>query len=168
MNKELGAVKVPLSDFPTNPSPDYQPLPKSVLATEAIKANPKKSDREIAAEIGVGHATVSRARQSTVSHETLDQRHETLDETLEERHETVPKAEPPKAESDWESDDSIVLERQMRIAVYFNKQGHLVIRQEADHGDPCADGEDIFIYVAPQNIAEFIDKLTDIVGVGRS
>jgi hypothetical protein len=37
-------------------------------AAEAIKANPSKSDRAIAAEIGVHKNTVARARESTGPH----------------------------------------------------------------------------------------------------
>ena len=36
--------------------------PKIVRAAEAIKANPQKSDRAIAADIGVSHPTVAKAR----------------------------------------------------------------------------------------------------------
>jgi len=62
---------------------------------------------------------------------------------------------------DWFTDDSIVLERQLPVAIYFNKRNHLVIRQEADgYSD-----EDTVIFIAPQNIAEFIDKLCDVVGI---
>jgi hypothetical protein len=43
---------------------------KSVRAAEAIKANPGKSDRAIAAELGIGNKTVSRARNSGVSYDT--------------------------------------------------------------------------------------------------
>ena len=38
--------------------------PKSVRAAEAIKADPEKSDRAIAADIGVDHKTVSAAREA--------------------------------------------------------------------------------------------------------
>lgn len=38
-------------------------VPKSQLAREAIEANPEKSDRALAADLGIGHATVSRVRQ---------------------------------------------------------------------------------------------------------
>jgi hypothetical protein len=62
---------------------------------------------------------------------------------------------------DWWKDDSIVVERQMSIAVYFNSRGHLVIRQEAEPNED----EDTVIYVAPENIAAFIDRLTDIIGI---
>ena len=41
----------------------YQP--KSVRAADAIQANPQKSDRAIAADLGVSHQTVARARDST-------------------------------------------------------------------------------------------------------
>jgi hypothetical protein len=38
-------------------------VPKSVQAAEAIATNPEKSDRAIAAELGVGRTTVQRARK---------------------------------------------------------------------------------------------------------
>jgi ParB-like chromosome segregation protein Spo0J len=41
---------------------------------QLIEWNPEKSDRTIAAESGFGHATVSRARKSTVSPETVGKR----------------------------------------------------------------------------------------------
>lgn len=37
--------------------------PKIVRAAEAIKANPQKSDRAIAAELGIHHSTVQEARK---------------------------------------------------------------------------------------------------------
>jgi hypothetical protein len=40
-------------------------VPKAVRAAEAIAANPEKSDRAIAANIGVDHKTVSTARKAT-------------------------------------------------------------------------------------------------------
>jgi hypothetical protein len=62
---------------------------------------------------------------------------------------------------DWWKDDSIVVERQMSIAIYFNSRGHLVVRQEAEWNED----EDTFIYIAPQNIAAFIDRLCDVGGI---
>jgi hypothetical protein len=83
----------------------------------------------------------------------------------------TPITEPPKASQetaegksaadfDWSLDDSIVLEEQTSIAVYFDKR-ELVIRQLATWDRD----EDTFIYIAPQNIAKFIDKLADLVGI---
>jgi hypothetical protein len=40
-------------------------VPASVKAAEAVKANPEKSDRAIAKEIGVDHKTVAKARSAT-------------------------------------------------------------------------------------------------------
>jgi hypothetical protein len=42
-----------------------------IRAIDAVKANPGKSDRAIAAEIGVGPETVRRARKSTASDEAV-------------------------------------------------------------------------------------------------
>ena len=63
---------------------------------------------------------------------------------------------------DWFTDESIVLEEQLPVAIYFNKRNHLVIRQRAGGWDQ---DEDTVIFIAPQNIAEFIDKLCDVVGI---
>jgi transposase-like protein len=44
-------------------------------AEAAVKANPEKSDRVIAEELGINHNTVNRARKkTTVSHETVEKR----------------------------------------------------------------------------------------------
>jgi hypothetical protein len=48
-------------------------VPAKQRAGEAIAANPRKSDRAIAADLGIGHATVSRARE-TVSGGTVEPR----------------------------------------------------------------------------------------------
>jgi hypothetical protein len=48
-------------------------VPKAERAREAVKANPEKSDRAIAADIGVSPMTVSRAR-ATVPDVTVDER----------------------------------------------------------------------------------------------
>jgi transposase-like protein len=48
-------------------------VPKSVRAAEAIRANPSKSDRAIAAELGVHNETVSRARRQLSHDATPDE-----------------------------------------------------------------------------------------------
>ena len=61
---------------------------------------------------------------------------------------------------DWSADgSSIILREQPATAVYFNREGSLVIRQ---HRWP---DEDSFVYIAESSIADFLDKLTDICGV---
>jgi len=47
--------------------PDKRELSAREKAAAAIAADPEKSDRAIAAELGIGHATVSRARGPRVS-----------------------------------------------------------------------------------------------------
>ena len=49
----------------------------------------------------------------------------------------------------------------MPIAAYIGQRGHLVIRQRADWNE----SDDTVILIAPQNIIEFVDKLTDVAGI---
>jgi transposase-like protein len=49
-------------------------IPAGARAAEAIAKNPEKSDRAIAAEIGVSDTTVLRARKAGASHEATDRR----------------------------------------------------------------------------------------------
>ena len=50
-------------------------MPAGIRAATAVTSSPEKSDRVIADELGVGHATVSRARKkATVSGETVSKR----------------------------------------------------------------------------------------------
>lgn len=62
---------------------------------------------------------------------------------------------------DWSGSDSIIAREQRNTAAYFNKDGDLVIRQEAAWNDT----EDSFVIVAKPNIDTFIDKLTDVLGI---
>jgi hypothetical protein len=60
---------------------------------------------------------------------------------------------------DWFAEE-LVLEDQRPVAIYYNKRNHLVIRQEGRDGD-----EDAFVFIAPQNIAAFIDNLRNMAGL---
>ena len=46
-------------------------------------------------------------------------------------------------------------------AAYINQAGGLTIRQERSWDQD----EDIIIAIAPENVGEFIDKLTDVIGI---
>jgi hypothetical protein len=46
-----------------------------------------------------------------------------------------------------------------RTAIYWNQNGALVIRQERHYE------EDVFIFISPDSVDSFIDKLTDFVGI---
>jgi hypothetical protein len=82
-----------------------------------------------------------------------------VSETVETPKTLAPK---PAPEFDWHDADnrqSLVLEEQAETAIYIGKNGHLVIRQKAWPDD------DIVVLISPQCIAEFVDKLTDVVGI---
>lgn len=49
-------------------------IPAGERAKKAVEANPEKSDRAIAAELGVGKDTVRRAREATGAHAPVDER----------------------------------------------------------------------------------------------
>ncbi len=70
-------------------------------------------------------------------------------------------AQTPPPEFDWSDSENVVLHDQPETAVYFNPKGALVIRQRADWNEE----NDPFVYICPNNIAEFIDKLCDVVGI---
>ena len=74
------------------------------------------------------------------------------------------KPKPVEDDSDrfnWNDDESVVLHHQPAIACYINRAGWLTIRQERSWDE----NEDTIIAIAPENVAEFIDKLTDVVGI---
>ena len=81
-----------------------------------------------------------------------------IDPPLEE-----PSTRAPEDESkfDWSDDDCVVLQDQARTAVYLGQSGHLVIRQERQWDQD----DDTYVLIAPHNIADFIDRLTDIAGI---
>jgi hypothetical protein len=68
---------------------------------------------------------------------------------------------PPKQyDFDWSGED-VIIHEQPATAVYFNPQGALVIRQRAsdyDYHDP-------FVYIGPDHIEAFLDKLCDVCGI---
>ena len=70
--------------------------------------------------------------------------------------------EPPMPENDefdWRDDDSIILRQQPETAAYLNANNGLVIRQRNWPDD------DSFIVIAPNNIHDFLDKITDVAGI---
>ena len=83
--------------------------------------------------------------------------------TVVDPPEAKPSADAPEANSDfdWNSDNSVVLHHQPAVAAYINQSGGLTIRQERAWDQD----EDIIIAIAPENVGEFIDKLTDVIGI---
>jgi hypothetical protein len=104
-----------------------------------------------------------RLATSTPLVDLLDEQQPKLPAVIEQKPEE-PKAEAsePEPEFDWTNDDSVVLHHQPAIAVYFNKQGGLVIRQQRDG---FYENEDTIIVITPENMETFLDKLTDACGI---
>jgi hypothetical protein len=70
-----------------------------------------------------------------------------------------PYESPDRDEFDWADERLVVLPEQPETAIYFNSKGSLVIRQQRPFDD------DPFIVISATNIAEFLDKLTEVCGV---
>lgn len=112
---------------------------------EAVAVNPQMSNRAIADEIGVSDETVNRARRELGATHVAPER-VGLD------------ADPD--DFDWSDDDSIALQHQPATAIYFNKFGQLVIRQDSALGD-----EDPYVVISPCNITTFVEKICDAAGI---
>jgi hypothetical protein len=115
---------------------------------QAFHSNGQRSQRSPTRDIATKPTATPSADQAKAAVEACEARIATL--LGNEREERF----------DWIKDDSIILEKQLPIAIYLNRRDHVVIRQEGG-----ADGEDAFIIIAPQNIQEFIDRLCDVAGV---
>jgi hypothetical protein len=62
----------------------------------------------------------------------------------------------------WDDGEDVLFQERRATAAYFNKLGELVIRQQVWPDD------DAIIYVPGNDIATFIDKLTEICDIGGS
>ncbi|MCC8956133.1 hypothetical protein H8B02_22680 [Bradyrhizobium sp. Pear77] len=119
----------------------------------AIATDPTRSARSIAGEIGCDHKTV-RARRGEIQNSPVGKLQRGNSPALE-----APAAiRSARDDFDW-SVDPMVLREQLATAIYFNDTGDLVIRQKQ------WPGEDNLIFVAPNCQQEFIDKLTDALGI---
>src|SRR3954454_3093367 len=54
---------------------------------------------------------------------------------------------------DWNTDDAVILKEQRATAVYHNRLGELIIRQQARWNDEG----DTFVYVTPENVTAFLE-----------
>lgn len=55
---------------------------------------------------------------------------------------------------DWNTDDAVILKEQRATAVYHNRLGELIIRQQARWNDE----RDTFVYVTPENVTAFLES----------
>lgn len=68
--------------------------------------------------------------------------------------------DPPSDDFDWSS-EAVITPEQLAVAAYFNPAGDLVIRQER----AWYQEDDSVVIVHRGNVASFIDKLTDVLGI---
>ena len=59
-------------------------------------------------------------------------------------------------EFDWDNDPSVIIRDQAAVAAYYNPSGELVVRQRDTLG------AEAILYVAPENIPQFLKGLSDI------
>jgi hypothetical protein len=58
-------------------------------------------------------------------------------------------------EFDWNTDHAVILREQRATAVYHNKHGDLIVRQQAAWDDES----DTFVFITPENCNAFIDGI---------
>jgi hypothetical protein len=133
-----------------------------------LAADPSRSDRAIAKAVGCDHKTVS-TRRGDVEISPPGDSNSPLPQALPQAIEAQPDSESPSPpvtdrlddaeEFDWNDESSIVLRAQAETAIYRNPVGDLVIRQR-NWPD-----EDSFVVIAANCEAQFIDQLTDMMGI---
>lgn len=134
---ERTTAELPLADQPT----------KRELIEDALRADPKRSDREIARIVGCDHKTVGAARAR------LQQ---------ENSPPISPKASPWKPEKEPEFDpfdkdgEDLVVKHQPAIAIYLNPWNAVVIRQRDDLAG------DSLVFICEEHLAAVISKLSEI------
>jgi|tagenome__1003787_1003787.scaffolds.fasta_scaffold18289990_1 hypothetical protein len=59
---------------------------------------------------------------------------------------------------DWNTDDAVILKEQRATAVYHNRVGELIVRQQAGWNDD----RDTFVYVTPENVTAFLERAAKV------
>jgi hypothetical protein len=130
---------------------------RAAIDTE-LAADPSRSDRAIAKAVGCDHKTVS-TRRGDVEISPPGDSNSPLPQALPQAIEAQPDSESDAEEFDWNDESSIVLRAQAETAIYRNPVGDLVIRQR-NWPD-----EDSFVVITANCEAQFIDQLTDMMGI---
>jgi hypothetical protein len=133
-------------------------VPKAARAADAVRANPEKSDRAIAAEIGVSPMTVNRAR-ATVPDVTVDERI-----GLDGKTRRVPEKKPgPEAETVgwvkhqeiWDAHRRELLERIAKLETRIRELEDKLSLARMATGKPPDTAEEL---VAQRRVAEEVRK----------
>jgi hypothetical protein len=120
-------------------------LPESVELTPEPGVGAEKSELQICvSDTAVRHSTASHDVENPTSQEP------------------EPGIDDP--DFDWLNSESVVVPEQQAVAIYFNPNGELVIRQERSWSDEY----DHFIVIHQRNAQQFLDKLCDALGIGSA
>jgi hypothetical protein len=176
MLKVLERSELPIENTPSAPNLAPNESQKASRAEKraaidlALAADPNRTDRDIAQDLGVDHKTVG-ARRREIGISPPDEKWGNSDGAIsppdEPISQTRPATEAQAAKTktrdaddfDWNNPDDVTLAEQRAVAVYRNRGGDLVIRQQNWPDD------DSFIVISKQCEAEFIDRLTDACGI---
>jgi len=131
--------------------PLSKPIPAGMRAADAIAKNPEKSDRAIAAEIGVDHKTVAKARKSVGENSPPQRSGESSGENSRLQRDAEPSVRDGAA---------VLCPGQAEVCAGFDADGNLILRQHDDYPD-----DDSVIIVRAENVMSFIGRLTDICGI---
>jgi hypothetical protein len=126
---------------------------KRALIESELRKDASRSDREIARVVGHGvdHKTVSAARDRLGIASPLGN-----STPLAPINYQAPVAKPEPEENHFlPESESLVLPSQPAIAIYTNRYGQIVIRQEATG----CDDEDHFVYICPHHLDAVIVRL---------
>jgi hypothetical protein len=140
----LDTIEKPAGELPLVEQPT-----KRELIEDALRTDPKRSDRQIALALGVDHKTVGKVRGKIVP-------------TASPPVSPPPPGiiDPPK-EPDYDPFDdpkSMVLRGQPPTAIYFNNFEQVVICQQRD----CSD-DDPFVYISLEHLPVVILKLQQML-----
>jgi hypothetical protein len=64
-----------------------------------------------------------------------------------------------------DDEETVVLGRQLAVAVYRTFDGGLIVRQERDWNAEDDTYDDTYIVISPQNVSAFVDRLVDVAGI---
>jgi hypothetical protein len=137
LNKPAETEKPPLVELPT----------KRELIEDALRTDPKRSDREIGRICGVDHKTVAKLRGKIVP---------TVSPLVSPWKPEVPTKEPEFDPFDKDGEE-LVVKHQPAIAIYLNPWDAVVIRQRSDgNDDPC-------IFICEEHLPAVISKLSEML-----
>jgi hypothetical protein len=153
---------------------DKEPLFSNEPADENIVGAPNwpkieaeyragKPLRAISAQFGIGKNAISRKAKQEGWQKSATSPGQDAGQTPERgaKSDVVPPPSQDDETFDWDADDLVVLHEQPRTALYFNRNGALVIRQQDDW---AREGYS-FVFIAEEYIESFVEKLTDLIGI---